>query len=120
MSVTVILILSEAGKYGTSIIHTQCTCPLKDRACSFYCGILSQVRGLHEGSDQDLLTQSVYHTHMHTHCRYPDVRVLSENMCLGTPTMGFPFTCQQKETWLVNNVQLKLIHLYGCVTIRVV
>ena len=91
MSVT-ILLLSEAGKYGTSIIHTQCTCPLKDRACSFYCGIVSQVRGLHKGSDRDLLAQSVYHKHMHTHCRYPDVRVLSENnICALVPQQwAFP------------------------------
>ena len=73
-----------------------------------------------EGSNQGLLAQSVYYTHMHIHCRYPDVHVLSDNMCLGTPTMGFPFTCRQKETWLLNNVQFKLILLYGCVAIRVV
>ena len=45
-----------------------------------------------EGFNQGILAQSVYYTHMHIHCRYPDVHVLSENnnMCLGTPTVGFP------------------------------
>ena len=51
-----------------------------------------------EGFNQGLLGQSVYYTHMHIRCRYPDVHVLSENnVCLGTPTMGFTFTCRQRS-----------------------
>ena len=79
--------------------------------------IMESFHKCEEGFNQG---QSVNYTHMHIHCRYPDVHVLSNNMCLGTPTMGFHFTCQQKETWLLNNVQFKLIHIYGCVAIRVV
>ena len=46
-----------------------------------------------EGFNQGLLAQSVYYTHMHVHCRYPDVHVLSENnsMCLAMVPQQWAF-----------------------------
>ena len=44
-----------------------------------------------KGFNQGILGQSVYYTHMHIRCRYPDVHVLSENnVCLGTWAVPSP------------------------------
>ena len=64
-----------------------------------------------EGFNQGLLIQSVYYTHMHIHCRYPDVHVLSENNSIYVPwypNNGLSLHMSAKDTWLLNNVQFKL------------